>query len=264
MDKNLITFDELKDFVKSVGKTKNKKIDIFLNEVFKIGFGNNVDDIFPMSDFAYGDFLREDNDFIYELYLIFLKSNEDIDNVLFHFAECDYKRFLEVCAIHFDLKAKYDVKKLVNEQDKEIQTLMAANEKILTEEEKLKAKIPKDLLNLINTEQEHEKLNELIKNDIVNGNVDLSSSDFLLFFKTITKKRVEDELREVGRDSNIISYEEKKLKFEDQNIFDLAQSKLGIIVTNEIAQNMYARIRIKEYAKDLATISEHIGDVFKK
>ena len=82
MRKDLISLYELQLHVKSGGNSNNERVRTFLNEVFKIGFTNNVSDIFPMNDFLYGDFLILDKEFLYKEYLDFLKDNEEIDDVL--------------------------------------------------------------------------------------------------------------------------------------------------------------------------------------
>ena len=87
MRKDLISLYELQLHVKSGGNSNNERVRTFLNEVFKIGFTNNVSDIFPMNDFLYGDFLILDKEFLYKEYLDFLKDNEEIDDVLYYIAE---------------------------------------------------------------------------------------------------------------------------------------------------------------------------------
>ena len=98
MDKNLITLYELQLYVKSWGNSKNERVKTFLNNVFEIGFTRiRFDDIFPMSEFEYGDFLKLDEQFLYKEYLNFLNSNESIDDVLFYIAEKDYNSFQNLC-----------------------------------------------------------------------------------------------------------------------------------------------------------------------
>ena len=77
MDKSLITLYELQLYVKSWGNSKNERVKTFLNNVFEIGFTRiRFDDIFPMSEFEYGDLLLLDNNFIYKEYLKFLQKNQ--------------------------------------------------------------------------------------------------------------------------------------------------------------------------------------------
>ena len=90
MDRKLISLNELKLYVKSKGKNKNKKVETFLNNVFEIGFSFKYSDIFSMQDFEYGDLLVLDYEFLYEEYLKFLGKNETHDDVLFYIAEFDF------------------------------------------------------------------------------------------------------------------------------------------------------------------------------
>ena len=81
MDKNLITLYELQLYVKSWGNSNNDRVKIFLENVFQMGISSRYDDIFPMTEFEYGDLLILDQEFIYNEYLKFLEKNELVDDV---------------------------------------------------------------------------------------------------------------------------------------------------------------------------------------
>ena len=97
MRKDLISLNELQLYIKSLGNSNNERVRTLLKEVFKIGFTNQLSDIFPMDEFLYGDFLILDKEFIYKEYLNFLKDNEEIDDVLYYIAENNYKKFNSLC-----------------------------------------------------------------------------------------------------------------------------------------------------------------------
>ena len=121
MDKNLITLYELQLYVKSWGNSNNDKVKIFLENVFQMGISSRYDDIFPMTEFEYGDLLILDQEFIYKEYLKFLEKNEIFDDVLFYIAENEYQNFYE--QIKYAFKPLEDItkhfktrKKLIEEE----------------------------------------------------------------------------------------------------------------------------------------------------
>ena len=122
MRKDLISLYQLQLHVKSWGNSNNEKVRKFLKEVFKIGFSNYVSDIFPMDDFLYGDFLKLDKEFLYKEYLDFLKSNEEIDDVLYYIAENGLEKFNSICTPSVrsieDIKNIYKTKKEIDEEPK--------------------------------------------------------------------------------------------------------------------------------------------------
>ena len=76
-----------------------------------------VNDIFPMSDFDYYDFLCQNQSFINIEYQEFLEKNENINNILFHIAEFDYDRFKVICESNDVLEIKNIEEKYKNKNN---------------------------------------------------------------------------------------------------------------------------------------------------
>ena len=73
---------------------KMKKVKIFLENVFQMGFSFKYSDDFFDEEFEYGDLLILDYEFIFKEYLKFLEKNETYDDVLLYIAEFEYAKLL--------------------------------------------------------------------------------------------------------------------------------------------------------------------------
>ena len=233
MRKDLISLYQLQLHVKSWGNSNNEKVKSFLKEVFKIGFSNYVSDIFPMDDFLYGDFLKLDKDFLYKEYLDFLKSNEEIDDVLYYIAENGFEKFNSICTPSVrnieDIKKIYKTKKEID-----------AEPKIIIEESfSMNIQEPED-----NVEMHRAMLSSnSFDFDLNNQEDSLDVPDFLKRQSAIDLDKEIDGLLTTDLYTDIL--ENMNMKTNDN-----------------IKYNYYARMRIDDHVNDIKTLRGKLGSVF--
>lgn len=237
MRKDLISLYQLQLHVKSWGNSNNEKVRKFLKEVFKIGFSNYVSDIFPMDDFLYGDFLKLDKEFLYKEYLEFLKSNEEIDDVLYYIAENGFEKFDSICTPSVrnieDIKKIYKTKKDIDEEHQN------------RSEDSLS-------MNFQNRDDNVEMHSTSFFSDtpdfdfIKNGNLEIP--DFL-------KKQSDIDL-----DKEIEALELETLGTKD--LFLDILEKMDIKTNDNIKYNFYARMRIDDHVNDIKTLRGKLGYIF--
>ena len=235
MDRKLISLNELKLYVKSKGKNKNKKVETFLNNVFEIGFSFKYSDIFSMQDFEYGDLLVLNYEFLYEEYLKFLGKNETHDDVLFYIAEFEYANFYE--NIQYTLKNIRDF------------TSYFKTRKQLIEEEKEKKRQEE-----IRRKEEEDRRKKLIEG--LNENKEIESEPL-----PISENRIMNEEASMMMDfSSYFSRKEDLIPPEtiQEKIFRL----LDVRINDALPVNIFARSRIEEHLINISSVKKKIGNVF--
>ena len=260
MRKDLINLYELQLQVKSGGNRSNERVRTFLNEVFKIGFTNDVSDIFPMDDFLYGDFLILDKEFIYKEYLDFLNNNEEIDDVLYHIAENDLERFNALCIPSVqnidDINQIYKTKKETEAIDVEENFSMEASMSYNFEERDDNV----EMHNTIFPEYELDKNKGFLNENFVRrireqkGKKEFSNEYFIRLL------REKKELDEVNNIENQLDDVPEPLKIIDihTNILD----KMEINTNDHLKYNVYARMRIEDYVNDISKLRNKLSSVF--
>ncbi|MDC1260655.1 hypothetical protein N8014_03660 [Pseudomonadota bacterium] len=233
MRKDLISLYQLQLHVKSWGNSDNEKVREFLKEVFKIGFSNYVSDIFPMDDFLYGDFLKLDREFLYKEYLEFLKSHEEIDDVLYYIAENGFEKFNSICAS--SVQNIEDINKIFKTK-KEIDS----EPKIIIEESfSMNFQEPED-----NVEMHSSILSkDLYDFDLNNQEVSSEIPDFLKKQSAIDSDKEIDALKTSDLYSDIIE-------------------NMNIKTNDHIKYNFYARMRINDHINDIKTLRGKLDGIF--
>ena len=287
MRKDLINLYELQLQVKSGGNRSNERVRTFLNEVFKIGFTNDVSDIFPMDDFLYGDFLILDKEFIYKEYLDFLNNNEEIDDVLYHIAENDLERFNALCIPSVqnidDINQIYKTKKETEAIDVEENFSMEASMSYNFEERDDNV----EMHNTIFPEYELDKNKGFLNENFIRqireqkGKKEFSNEYFI---RLLREKKELDEVNYIeNKLNNSIS---KNLESEQNQNLEIPSflkkeaidtepelikntdihtdifKKMGLNTNDHIKYNIYARMRIEDYVNDISKLRTQLSSVF--
>ena len=257
MDENFITLYELQLYVKSWGNSNNKRVKEFLNNIFKIGFtARTLGDIFPMAEFEYGDFLELDKKFLYKEYLHFLNSNENIDDVLFHIAEKDYDKFQDLCSDFApkisDLRNLFETRK---EYEKRVSSAreIIANHSFIDEKINFEDDIKSTFDNIVKKleiEKEETDKEETDKEE--------TEKDALKAVPEIEDK--EEDTSQIAAQIDLTEYHYKESDYFFANIFD----KMNIQINHDIKLNVFARMRINEYLKDMEKLRDDIETIFSK
>lgn len=230
MRKDLISLYELQLHVKSWGNSNNERVRTFLKDVFRIGFTNQVSDIFPMDEFLYGDFLILDKKFLYKEYLEFLKDNEEIDDVLYYIAENNFEKFNSLCLP--SLKNIDDIKKVFKTKKQ-------------TGKEQ-------DFLSI-----------EMLDIRPYREKSDYKTSEISLFMPTDPDYE-NPEIPEIPAflKRPFIEFEEEQLKITDINT-DILE-KMSLKTNGDLKYNIYARMRIEDYVNDIKKLKDTLDIVFSK
>ena len=261
MRKDLISLYELQLHVKSWGNSNNERVRTFLKEVFKIGFTNQVSDIFTMDEFLYGDFLILDKEFLYKEYMKFLKDNEEIDDVLYYIAENNFDGFNDLCMPLvqniIDISKIFRTKKQTDEEEKfSIQMSDMSNLEVrdyntdefnmssFSEEpnyeiDKEKGFLNRDFIRLLRAQK---------------GKKEFSNEYF------IRLQREKKELDEVNYIEYQSDYAPEPLKIIDIHT-DILE-KMEINTNEHLKYNVYARMRIEDYVSEISTLRDKISSVF--
>ena len=230
MDKSLVTLQELQLYVKSLGKSNNDRVKIFLDNVFKIGISLRYQDIFPMKEFEYGDLLTLDYEFIYSEYLKFLKKNEKYDDVLFYIAENEYPNFYEQIKYAYkpleDIKSHFKTRKELIEEEIERRKQEEIRRKKEEELKKMQKEDKKEKSKSISYSKDINARESEEMSMMMNYNTFFSSRDIYVPPET---------------------FEEK------------LQRQMEVNINKDIQLNIYARIRIEEHLKDVLNIRKDIG-----
>ena len=261
MRKDLISLYELQLHVKSWGNSNNERVRTFLKEVFKIGFTNQVSDIFTMDEFLYGDFLILDKEFLYKEYMEFLKDNEEIDDVLYYIAENNFDGFNDLCMPLvqniIDISKTFRTKKQTDEEEEfSIQmsdmsnleerdyntdefSMSSFSEEPNYEIDKEKSFLNRDFIRLLRAQK---------------GKKEFSNEYFIRLL------REQKELDEV----NYIQYQSDYIP-EPLKIIDIHTDileKMEINTNEHLKYNVYARMRIEDYVSEISTLRDKISSVF--
>ena len=238
MDKNLITLYELQLYVKSWGNSNNDRVKIFLDNVFKMGISLRYDDIFPMTEFEYGDLLILDQEFIYKEYIKYLENNEIQDNVLFHIAENEYPNFYEQIKYAFkpleDIKSHFKTRKKLIEEEIE----RKRQEEI---EQKKHEELMKKLREEIQNESENEEYKSTSFKKEINASENIEMSQMI-------------DLNSFFPSGDIYTPPET---FEEK-----LQRQMGVNINKDLQANIYARIRIEEHLKEINKLKSTLTNIF--
>ena len=238
MDKNLITLYELQLYVKSWGNSNNDKVKIFLENVFQMGISSRYDDIFPMTEFEYGDLLILDQEFIYKEYLKFLEKNEIFDDVLFYIAENEYQNFYE--QIKYAFKPLEDITKHFKTRKKLIEEEIERKR-----QEEIEQKKHEELMKKLREEIQNESENEEYKSTSfkreINASESMEMSDMI-------------DLNSFFPSGDIYTPPET---FEEK-----LQRKMGVNINKDLQANIYARIRIEEHLKEINKLKSTLTNIF--
>jgi len=291
MRKDLISLYELQLHVKSGGNSNNERVRTFLNEVFKIGFTNNVSDIFPMDDFLYGDFLILDKEFIYKEYLDFLKDNEEIDDVLYYIAENDSERFNALCIPSVqnidNINQIYKTKKETEAIDVEENFLMEASMSYNFEERDDNVEILNMSTFIEPIDYDFDKKKGFLNREFIRlireqkGKKEFSNEYFI---RLLREKKELDEVNYIeNKLNNSIS---KNLESEQNQNLEIPSflkkeaidtepelikntdihtdifEKMGLNTNDHIKYNIYARMRIEDYVNDISKLRTQLSSVF--
>ena len=227
MRKDLISLYELQLHVKSWGNSNNERVRTFLKEVFKIGFTNQVSDIFPMNDFLYGDFLILDKEFLYKECLEFLKDNQEIDDVLYYIAENNFEKFKSLCLPSLmnidDIKKIFNTKKQTSEEDSF------------------------SIEDFSSIQMQH------ISPYTAEPLSDSDLSDYLAILAN--PPEIPAFIKRVPKD-----IEPEQLKITDIHT-DILE-KMGLKTNSDLKYNIYARMRIEDYVNDIKMLRGKLGNIF--
>ena len=264
MLKDLISLYELQLHVKSGGNSNNERVRTFLNEVFKIGFTNNVSDIFPMNDFLYGDFLILDKEFLYKEYLDFLKDNEEIDDVLYYIAENDSERFNALCIPSVqnidNINQIYKTKKETEVIDVEENYLMEASMSYNFEERDDNVEILNMSTFIEPIDYDFDKKKGFLNREFIRlireqkGKKEFSNEYFI---RLLREKKELDEVNYIENQSDDV-LEPLKIIDIHTNILD----KMEINTNDHLKYNVYARMRIEDYVNDISKLRNTLSSVF--
>ena len=238
MRKDLISLNELQLYIKSLGNSNNERVKTFLKEVFKIGFTNQLSDIFPMDEFLYGDFLILDKEFIYKEYLNFLKDNEGVDDTLYYIAENNYEKFNSLCLMW----GSTDIN--------EIYTIFKTKKQI---DEEPKIKFEESFSMRLEEREPDIELFDLSHLDLLYDNHSDKKKDFHYQFNRRATEN--EELKEVNR------IEELQNKIPD--IHSDVFSRMKLNTNDHLKYNVYARIRIEDYNNDIKKVKDTLSNVFQ-
>ncbi len=233
MHKDFITLEGIQNYVKSKGENDFPNAKEFLTSVFNIGFVHEYNDIFPMKDFDYGDFLRLDKDFLYKEFLKFLEKNQLIDNVLFEIAENEYETFFN--------EISYGLKNL-----DQFETFFKTKKENIEIEKKSKIETLSSLIEEFNKDDTENEKNE----------------------KKIASKDLDQDMKDFRMAANMsfmydTSYEDYSNELPEQKFKDKIYIKLGMKINYTLVYNFYARMRIEEYLKDIEKLKGYTSNVFK-
>ena len=244
MDRNLITLYELQLYVKSWGNSNNDRVKIFLENVFQIGLTKRYDDIFPMEEFEYGDFLELDKKFLYKEYVNFLSSNENIDDVLFHIAENDYDKFQNLCN---DFAPKISDLRNLFETRKEYEKRVSSAREIMANH----SFIP----NKIDFEDDFKKSFEEISKKLEK---DKEEPEEKIDENILEIRKSDEDLSQMAAQIDLNEYPYSVSDYFFANIYD----KMNVKINDDIILNVFARIRINEHLKDVKKLKDDIGFIF--
>ena len=249
MRKDLISLNELQLYIKSLGNSNNERVRTFLKEVFKIGFTNQVSDIFPMDEFLYGDFLMLDKELLYKEFLEFLKNNEEIDDVIYYIAENKYGKFNSICSPSVqdidDINKIYKTTKEIDEESN-----------ISTEETDHSF----EMHNTILPEYEQDENKGFLNEDFIKLIKDKKErKDFLneYFYRRIREEKELDEVNNIENQSNDKS-EPVNITYIHTDILE----KMEINTNDHLKYNVYARMRIEKYVNEIGSLRNTLSSVF--